>query len=252
MNLRNLMLKLEYDGTNYHGWQRQENAITVQEVLEKALRKVTKEKIEVIGCSRTDAGVHARGFVCNFYTESKIPSDRVPYALNSILPYDIVVLECQEVPGDFHARFQAKAKKYQYRIIHRTFPSAFDKNYAYHWPYCLDIDKMKQAARYFIGKHDFSAFMATGSPVKNTVRTIYDLTLEQKNSEIVVDITGNGFLYNMVRIIVGTLLYVGNYKINVEQIPDVITQGDRTKAGITVPPQGLYLMEVYYKSFQPE
>lgn len=244
--MRNLMLKVEYDGTNYHGWQRQDNAVTVQEVLETSLKKITKEKITVTGCSRTDAGVHALGFVCNFYTGSRIPVDRVPYALNSVLPYDIVVLECREALQAFHARYGAKGKKYRYRVIHRTFPSAFDKNYAYHWPYVLDVEKMKAAAQYFIGEHDFKAFMATGSSVKSTVRQIFSLSVEQKNSEIIIDVAGNGFLYNMVRIIAGTLLYAGNGKIAVDEVPAIISAGNRKKAGITAPPQGLYLVEVYY------
>lgn len=254
------MLKLEYDGTNYHGWQRQDNAVTVQEVLENALKKITKEDISVTGCSRTDTGVHALGFVCNFYTQGNIPADRLPYALNSILPYDIVALECQEVFEDFHARYWAKGKKYRYRILNRGFPSAFERNYVCHWPYPLDIDLMQEAARFFIGEHDFKAFMSSGSAVKDTVRNVYDLTVDKKvavctkgymnnqklNHEIIIEISANGFLYNMVRIIVGTLIYVANGKIKLEDIPDIIMQGDRRKAGITAPPQGLYLVEVYY------
>jgi tRNA pseudouridine38-40 synthase len=244
--LRNLMLTIEYDGTNYHGWQRQDNAVTVQEMLEKSLKKITKEDITVTGCSRTDTGVHALAFVCNFYTQSNIPVDKLPYALNSILPDDIVALECKEVPQEFHARYWAKGKKYRYRVINRAFPSAFERNYACHWPYPLDINLMKAAAQFFIGEHDFKAFMASGSSIKDTVRNIYSLTVEQKDNEVIIEISGNGFLYNMVRIISGTLLYVGNGKISVEQISDIIKAGDRRKAGITAPPQGLFLVEVYY------
>lgn len=244
--LQNLKLVLEYDGTRYHGWQRQQNALTVQEVLEKTLNTIMKEDTKVTGCSRTDAGVHAKGFVCNFFTYTKIPVDRVPYALNSVLPDDIVVLFCQRVSEDFHARYHARGKKYRYRIINRTFPSAFDKHYACHFRYDLDVDKMKDAAKYLVGKHDFKAFMATGSIVKDTVRTIFDISITQNKQEILIDVTGDGFLYNMVRIIAGTLLYVGMSKIPVCDMADIVLCGDRKKAGITAPPQGLYLMEVKY------
>ncbi len=244
--MRNIRLKLEYDGTNYHGWQRQDNVVTVQGELEKALKKLIKSDISVTPCSRTDTGVHALGFVCNFFTDSCIPIDKFPYAFKSVLPKDIVVFECQQVPNEFHSRYFAKGKKYQYRIVNKPFASALKRNYCYHCSYKLDIGLMKKAAQYFIGEHDFKAFMASGSIIKNTVRMIYNLEVEQCNDEILIEVTGNGFLYKMVRIIVGTLLYVGSGKIDVEQIPEIIKQGDRTKAGVTVPPQGLYLVEVYY------
>lgn len=244
--MRNLALRLEYDGTNYHGWQRQDNAITVQETLEKVLSRVTKENIAVTGCSRTDTGVHARGFICNFFTQCNIPVDRMAYALNSILPPDIVALECYEVPMDFHARYWAKGKKYRYRIINRTMPDAFQRNYACHWPYALDMELMCKAAQFFIGEHDFRAFMASGSSVKSTVRVVSSLTVTKINDEVIIEISANGFLYNMVRIITGTLLYVGNQKIALKSVPEIIVKGDRREAGITVPPQGLCLEEVYY------
>ncbi len=244
--MRNLMLKLEYDGTNYHGWQRQNNALGVQEVIENALFKIMGEGITVNGCSRTDAGVHAFGYVCNFFTNSKIPVEKIPYALNSTMPYDIVALSCLEVPKEFHARYGAKRKKYRYRIINRTFPAALDINYSYHWPHTLDFKLIEKCAQYFIGEHDFKAFMGSGSKIKNTVRTIFDIQLIKNNYEIIIEITGNGFLYNMVRIIAGTLLYVGCGKIEESAIPEIIKEGDRRKAGITASPQGLYLVEVYY------
>ncbi len=244
--LRNLMLIVEYDGTCYHGWQRQQNAVTVQEVLEKALQVIMKEDIAVTGCSRTDAGVHARGFVCNFFTHTNIPADRVPYALNSVLPDDVVILSCHHMQEDFHARYHARSKKYRYRIINRTFPSPFEKHYACHFPYALDVDKMIKATKFLEGQHDFRAFMATGSMVKDTVRNIFEVSITQNNAEIRIDITGDGFLYNMVRIIAGTLIYVGIGKIGVSDISEIIACKDRKKAGITAPPQGLYLMEVRY------
>ncbi len=245
--MRNIMLKLEYDGANYHGWQRQNNVVTIQEKLEDALEKLTNEDIIVNGCSRTDTGVHAFGFACNFYTDSSIPIDKFPYALKSVLPDDIVALDCQEVSQDFHARYWAKGKKYQYRIVNKPFASALKRNYSYHCSYELDIELMKRAAPFFIGAHDFRTFMASGSLVKDTIRTIYDLTVEQYDDEILIEVIGNGFLYNMVRIIVGTLLYVGCGKIDVDEIPAIIKSGDRTEAGVTVPPQGLYLVEVFYE-----
>jgi len=247
--MRNIALKIEYDGTNYHGWQRQDNAITVQEVLEKAIKKITGENVSVTGCSRTDTGVHALGYICNFKSDSRIPADKFPYALNTALPPDISVLDCFEVPEDFHAQFNAKGKMYRYKINNTTFPSVFQRNYACHWPYSLDIDLMKKAAEFFIGEHDFKAFMASGSDVKGTVRNIYHLTVEKQGSDIIIEVSANGFLYNMVRIIAGTLLYVGNKRIAVEAIPNIIKDGDRKKAGITAPPQGLYLVEVYYDDF---
>lgn len=240
------MLKLEYDGTEYHGWQRQNNAVTIQELLEKTLSKITKAGVSVTGCSRTDAGVHALGYVCNFNTKSNIPAERMPYALNSLLPKDITVLECREASHEFHARFCTKGKKYRYRIINRTFPSVFERNYVYHWPYSLDMRLMEESVGFFVGEHDFSAFMASGSAAKDTVRTIYDFTIEKKNDEIIMEVSGNGFLYNMVRIIAGTILYVGNGRIKAASIPKIIKDGDRKEAGITAPPQGLYLVEVYY------
>ncbi len=244
--MRNLMLKLEYDGTNYHGWQRQDNAITIQEVIEKALYKITGEELSVNGCSRTDTGVHANGYVCNFLSDNTIPADKMPYALKSVLPRDIVALSCEQVPEDFHARYSARGKKYKYRIINRVFSSPFHRNYTYHWPYPLDFRLMQRGARHFIGEHDFRAFMASGNSVKSTIRTIFDAQLYKEEDEIIFEISGNGFLYNMVRIIMGTLLYVGSGRIDEGIVADIINSGDRTRAGMTVPPQGLYLAEVYY------
>lgn len=244
--MRNIILKLEYDGTNYSGWQRQNNAVTVQELLEKSLYELLGKETKVTGCSRTDAGVHALGFVCNFYTDSKIPADKFPYALNRILPDDIVVLEGREGEEGFHARYHALGKKYRYRIYNHIFPSAVHRNYTWHNPYDLDVQKMKRAANYFIGQHDFSAFMASGSSVKDTVRNVTLLTVEKQGVELIIEIAANGFLYNMVRIIAGTLVEVGKGKIAAELIPEIIQSKERKKAAATAPPQGLYLVEVYY------
>ncbi|MEA4846229.1 MAG: tRNA pseudouridine(38-40) synthase TruA [Clostridiaceae bacterium] len=246
--MRNIKLIIEYDGTNYCGWQVQENGPTIQGSIEKALFKLTGENITVHGSGRTDAGVHARGQVANFTTESSIPQEKFAYALNNKLPGDIVIKESEEVPLDFHARFSAIGKKYSYLIINSRFPSALLRNHAYHVNYCerLDICRIKKAAEAFIGTYDFSGFMATGSKVSDTVRTIYDLSVEQEEELIRFNYKGSGFLYNMVRIITGTLLYSGIGKINPEDMRDIILSKERDRAGVTLPAQGLYLEEVYY------
>lgn len=244
--MRNIKLTIQYDGTAYHGWQTQENAITVQEVLEKAIFGLTGAKNPVIGCSRTDTGVHAEKFVCNFKTESKIPCDKFPYALNTKLPEDIVCLFAEDVYADFNARYAAKKKCYTYYIQNSTFPSAFNRNRAWHYPYKLDLDEMKKAAAAFLGEHDFLGFAASGFTVKTTVRTIYSLDIEKQGDLIKIQVCGNGFLYNMVRIIAGTLAFVGCGKLKAEDMEDIIASCDRKRAGITAPPEGLFLTEVFY------
>jgi len=246
--MRNIRLTIEYDGTNYCGWQVQENGPTIQGSVEKALLAVTGEKITINGSGRTDAGVHARGQVGNFTTCSTIPGEKFAYALNNKLPRDIVIKESAEAPEDFHARFSAIGKKYSYLIYNSKFPSALLRNYAYHVNYCerLDIGRIEKAAEAFIGTYDFSGFMAAGSIVKNTVRTIYELSIVKEGELLRFDFKGNGFLYNMVRIITGTLLYAGIGRINPEEMKDIIESRDRERAGITAPPNGLYLEEVYY------
>lgn len=246
--MRNIKLIIEYDGTNYCGWQVQENGPTIQGAVEKALLAVTGENITVNGSGRTDAGVHARGQAANFMTESTIPGEKFAYALNNKLPRDIVIRESGEVPPDFHARFSAIGKKYSYRIYNSKFPSALLRNYAYHVNYCerLDIGRIEKAAEAFIGTYDFAGFMATGSIVKDTVRTIYELSVEKDRDMLCFNFKGNGFLYNMVRIITGTLLYAGIGKINPDEMKDIIASRDRKRAGLTAPASGLYLEEVYY------
>lgn len=247
--MKNIKLVIEYDGTNYCGWQVQENGPSIQAEIEKALFAVTGETISINGSGRTDAGVHARGQVASFNTESSIPPEKFVYALNNKLPGEIVIKESSEVPLDFHARFSAIGKKYSYLILNSRFPSALLRNHAYHVNYCerLDIGKIKVAAEAFIGTYDFSGFMAAGSKVSNTVRTIHDVSIEQEEELIRFIFKGNGFLYNMIRIMTGTLLYAGIGKINPEDIKDIILSRDRERAGLTVPAQGLYLEEVYYK-----
>ncbi|QAS59975.1 tRNA pseudouridine(38-40) synthase TruA [Clostridium septicum] len=246
--MRNIKLIIEYDGTNYLGWQKQNNGITIQETIEEALKDITKEKINLIGSSRTDSGVHAKGFVANFKTNSRIPSERFREALNVKLPNDIVILESSEVEDDFHSRYNAKGKTYSYTILNRDVPIAIGKDYSYQVKGKLDIEEMKKACSYFIGTHDFVAFKSSGSSVKTTVRTITDLHIENYDSYIKIFVTGDGFLYNMVRIIVGTLLVVGRGKIRSSDIKSIIENKARDKAGICVPSRGLVLEKGFYKN----
>lgn len=244
--MKNLKLHIRYDGTAYHGWQRQENAYTVQQALEEALYKLTGKQTAVTGCSRTDAGVHARQYVCNFFTESSIPIDRFPLALNAHLPNDIAAFFCEQAAMDFHARFSAKSKKYSYCVLNASFRDPLYRNTAWHYPIKLSVEKMQKATEYFIGRQDFSAFMAAGAQQKETVKEIYSLTVNKNEQLIFIDIHANSYLYNMVRIIAGTLVYVGNGKLCQEEMPNIIASRDRTLAGITAPPQGLSLIEVIY------
>ena len=244
--MRNIKLTLEYDGTNYLGWQKQKVGITIQGTLEEAIKVLTKEEVEVTGSSRTDAGVHAKGFVANFKTNSKIPSEKFREAINHKLPEDIVILKSEEVEEEFHARYNAMGKTYSYSILNRDAPSAIDRNYLYHVKRKLDVESMKEACQYFIGTHDFSAFKTSGSSVKTTVRTIKELYIEDNDDIIKIYVTGDGFLYNMVRIIVGTLIMVGSNKIKPLEIKNIIASKEREKAGICVPASGLVLEKVYY------
>jgi tRNA pseudouridine38-40 synthase len=244
--MKNIKLTVEYDGTNYAGWQKQKNVVTVQQRLEEAIYSLTGIETEAVGSSRTDSGVHARGFVCNFVTDSYIPANSFRDALNSKLPNDIVVINSEEVESNFHARYSSTGKQYSYTILNRVEPSAIDRNYVFHYKKILNYESMKLACKYFIGTHDFAAFKSAGSSVKTSVRTIRRAFLKRDNDKIIFFIEGDGFLYNMVRIIVGTLIDVGLGKIRPEEIEQIIKSKDRNKAGITVPPAGLCLEVVYY------
>ena len=253
--MKNVKLITEYDGTKYHGWQIQKNAETIQGEIEKAVYKLTGEYSEVNGCSRTDKGVHAFGHVSSFVTSSSIPSEKFCFALNSVLPKDIVVKHSCEEAKDFHARFSCTGKKYMYRIYNCNTQSALLKDRAWFEPRVLDTEAMKRAAEYYVGEFDFSAFQAVGSSVQTTVRKIFSTDVRSSESlnggkDIFFEVSGSGFLYNMVRIMAGTLLEVGKGRINPEDISDIIILGKRAKAGVTAPPQGLYLKEVYYGSTQ--
>ncbi len=245
--MRNIKLTIEYDGTNYHGWQIQKNAVTVQEYVEKALAKLLGTETGVTGCSRTDVGVHAYGQVATFHTESNIPAEKFSYALNNLLPEDIVIQKSEEVSEDFHPRYSSKGKKYRYLICNSAHQSALMRNRACHVRPELNFEEMQKASLYFVGEHDFAAFQATGGQVRSTVREIYSMSMTKKEDKIIeIEVTGNGFLYNMVRIIAGTLIYVGMGKLPAEDIPLILKELDRRKAGKTAPAQGLYLMEIYY------
>ncbi|ADL06943.1 tRNA pseudouridine(38-40) synthase TruA [Thermosediminibacter oceani] len=242
----NVKILLEYDGTNYHGWQKQNNALSVQEVLEKAIYALTGERVSIIGAGRTDAGVHARGQVANFRTNTRIPVERLPYAINSKLPEDIAVKGAEAVPDDFHARYSAKAKVYTYSIYNAPFPSPLLRRYSYFFPLPLDVEAMRRAAKAFIGVHDFAAFRASGSSVKTSVRNITRLDVKKCGKLLTIEVEADGFLYNMVRIIAGTLLEVGTGKKDPEEIPSIIESRDRERAGVTLPAHGLCLEKVIY------
>ena len=244
--MKNVKLTIEYDGTMYHGWQVQKNAITVQQKVTEAIYHLTKEHVNLIGSSRTDEGVHAYGQVANFITNSTIPQERFAHALNTFLPPDIVVVKSEGVPLKFHARYDTKGKKYRYIIYNRRIKSALWKDRAYHVRNEINVDIMKEAAKFLVGTYDFSSFRASGSSTKTSIRTIHEISVEKSGDLITIDVSGNGFLYNMVRIIAGTLVEMGIRNVHPSKMADIINAKDRKKAGKTAPPQGLYLMEVYY------
>lgn len=244
--MKNIKLVIEYDGTNYSGWQNQENAITVQEVLEKKIKELTLETVRLIGSGRTDSGVHAKGQVANFFTRSTIPGEKFKYVLNNILPDDIKIMDSCEVDLNFHSRFSAKRKRYRYVIYNKDMPSPIHRLYSFHYKYHLDIEKMQEAADYLIGTHDFNSFMSTGAVVKDTIRTIYELKIEKEDEYILITTEGNSYLKYMVRNIVGVLLKVGSGRIEPKAMLSILESKDRNKAGITAPPQGLFLEKVYY------
>lgn len=242
----NLKLTIKYDGTEYHGWQRQPNGITVQQVLEETLEKVLKTKVVVTGCSRTDAGVHAKMHVSSFRAETSIPVNKLPLVLNQFLPPDIRAAACEIVPDDFNARYHTKEKTYRYRILNCEHNDPFLSRFVWHYPIELDVEKMKKAAEYMVGEKDFTAFMASGSSAKTTIRNLKRVEVEKEGDVITISATANGFLYNMVRIIVGTLVYVGNGKLTQEEVKTILEEKDRRLGGVTAPPQGLMLEEVVY------
>lgn len=245
--MKRIKLTIAYDGTNYCGWQIQPNGITIEEVLNKALSKMVGEEILVIGASRTDSGVHAMGNVAVFDTNTTIPAEKIAVALNQRLPEDIVITKSEEVPLDFHPRYCDCSKTYEYHIINTRIPIPTKRLTNYFVSYVLDIEKMRQAASYLVGEHDFVSFCNVRTDVENTVRTITALDILTNGNEITIRITGNGFLYNMVRIIVGTLIRVGRGFYEPEKVKDILEAKDRKAAGVTAPPHGLMLVEIKYE-----
>jgi len=242
----NYRLTLSYDGTNYHGFQIQDNAVTVQEVLEKGLYKIYGEKIRIKAASRTDTGVHARGQVINYQAPDLIPTHRVPYALNSVLPDDIRIQEGEIVSPGFNSRHDALGKVYSYTLDRGRFHSVFWRHYAVHIPFSLDVSAMQKGARFLIGRHDFTSFCSAGDKVKSRVREIIRADWEEEGKRVKFLIEADGFLYNMVRIIVGTLLEVGRRKMEPDKVAEIIKAEDRSKAGPTAKARGLCLERVYY------
>lgn len=245
--MRNLKCVIAYDGTNFSGFQVQaKGERTVQGVLEETLTKLTGEKIRITAAGRTDAKAHAAGQVINFFTSSQIPVSRWAAAFNTNLPADLVVLEVTEAPPDFHARYWARKKTYRYRIHQSRWPDVFLRSYSYHFPFPLEIDRMRKAAGILVGKHDFCAFTATGGSSQTTVRNLYRLDLIKKAEEVHFFLEADGFLYKMARNIVGTLLLVGTGKIAPAEVGEVLLSKDRKNAGPTAPPHGLCLLHVEY------
>ncbi|MBE7040430.1 MAG: tRNA pseudouridine(38-40) synthase TruA [Ruminococcaceae bacterium] len=242
----NYRLKLMYDGTHYAGWQRQNNAVTIQGELEKALSVITREAVSTVGVSRTDAGVHAACFTANVHLENEIDAYRLFRGTNALLPEDIRVIGAEPCDEDFNARFDAVQKTYLYRIDTTPHGNVFYRNYAWHVPQALNLANMQKAAGCFLGSHDFSGFMAQGGSSKTFTRTIFESSFSEQDGLLTYRITGNGFLYNMVRIISGTLVAVGKGKIDPDDIPDIIVSKDRTRAGMTAPAHGLTLLRAEY------
>ena len=244
--MRNIALKLMYNGTAYHGWQVQKNAVTVCGTLEKAIADICGGPVHLTGCGRTDAGVHARCYVANFHTDARIPAERIPFALNSRLPEDIVVTSAMDVPDGFNAIGSCVRKEYTYLIYNSGIRDPFYVNRAWFYPKHLDETLMQRAADCFIGTHDFAAVRSVGTDVKSTVRTVYDYKVERDGDLISLRVSANGFLYNMARAMAGTCVYAAEGKFPPEAVAQILLNGDRTAAGPTVPPGGLYMTQLWY------
>lgn len=241
--MKRVMLVVAYDGTDYHGWQLQPEVPTIEGELNKALKELLGEEIQVIGASRTDSGVHALCNVAVFDTDTKIPAEKLSYALNQRLPEDIRIQRSAEAAPDFHPRHCASRKTYEYRILNREFPLPTKRRYAHFTYVHLDEEKMQRGAKYLVGEHDFKSFCATASVAETTVRTLYDLTVRREGEEIMIRVCGSGFLYNMVRIIAGTLMEIGRGNMEPERMQKILEAKDRTAAGPTAPACGLTLVK---------
>ena len=245
--MRNILLTMTYDGSKFHGWQIQNNAVSVQEVFQEALFKVIGKPVDIKGCSRTDAGVHANMYCVSFHTEHRIPVERIAPAVNNYLPPSIAVLQAREVSQEFHARYSCTGKEYVYKIWNADIRNPFLYGYALHYWYPLDLDAMNEAGKHMIGCHDFTSFCTLDNREKGDFhRTIRNLYTDRENDMVTITVEADGFLYNMVRIITGTLLYVSQGKIHAEDIPAIIKAENRKMAGPTAPPEGLYLNRVFY------
>ena len=250
--MKRVKLIVAYDGTNYCGWQVQPNGETIESMLNRHLTELLKEEIHVIGASRTDSGVHADGNVAVFDTNARMPADRISYAMNTRLPADIRIQDSCEVPPDFHPRFQQTVKTYEYRICNRRFPNPIERLYSLFYYWDLDLEKMQKAASCLVGTHDFTSFCTKKEEVTNHVRRIYELDLTRSGDMIILRIRGNGFLYNMVRILTGTLLEVGLGDRSLPEVRLALEGKDRSLAGFTAPPQGLFLVDVFYPAAEEE
>ena len=245
--MRNIALRLRYDGSAYHGWQRQAGLPTVQKTVGDAIAKILGTSVHVTGCGRTDAGVHAERYIANFHTESRIPVERLPFAINTHTPEDIVVREALEVADDFNAILSCQKKEYTYRIYNSRIKNPFYVNRAYFYPKHLDEEVMDRAARAFEGTHDFRAVRSVGTETKTTVRTVHYCRVSRSGDLLELKVCADGFLYNMVRAITGTVLYAAEGKLTPEDIPEILASGDRSLAGPTVPPGGLYMTRLWYE-----
>ena len=243
---KNIAARLKYVGTNYHGWQVQKDHVSIAGTIETALTKLCGHKVKVIGCGRTDAGVHAENYCFNFKTTSNIPPDRFPLAVNTLLPPDISVQEALVAPDDFDANLSCVKKQYTYKIYNSRIRDPFYSNRAYFYPQKLNLDAMVKAAKHFVGTHDFAAVRSVGTETKTTIRTVYWYEIEENDGIIELHVCANGFLYNMARAMAGTLLYVSEGKIFPDELPRLLEEKDRRLTGPTVPPQGLYLSKIWY------
>ena len=244
--MRNLLLTISFDGTAYHGWQVQENDVTVQQTLQDALERICSRRDNVVGCSRTDAGVHANMYCCNIRTESPIDCRKLVGALNALLPRDIAALDCREVDFDFHARYDCRSKEYIYKIWNSPNKNPFLYNYSYHYKYPLDEAFLSAQAKDYIGTHYFDSFCASGSSVESTVRTVINAEVERDGNMVIFRVEADGFLYNMVRIMAGTLIDISRGKLPQDSIGAIIEARNRFAAGCTAPARGLYLNKIHY------
>lgn len=245
--MKKLAITIQYDGSAYHGYQVQENAITVQQTFQDAVERVFGERLDVTGCSRTDTGVHANMYVLTLDTDMKISDEGVIMALNTYLPKDIAVIDCNECDSDFHPRYSCKSKEYVYKLYNGKRPNPFLADYALHYRREIDADYLNKEAQAFLGTHDFSGFCSSKSDVADTVRTVYSFSVKREGDMVLFSVEADGFLYNMVRIMIGTLLFISEGKIKAGELSEIIDSKDRKKAGKTASPCGLYLNKINYQ-----